>query len=658
MVLGIYGDDNSQRHSPELAAGKRVDTKQKRRRFACFLMSPSILAVLITASFIPTTPTSATPKIPLKNDGGGCSDHWIPLTPPNLTSLNDTRLERYHAVRRAIQHAWKGYYSVASTPSWPPDDLAPLSKSGHSWLYYAGSLHDSMDTLYLAQLNVEYQQAKDLMQKFDMQTSSASYRPTKTFEYSLHVVGGLLGAYSLSKDEQWFAAAQRSADALLQGPFASSWTPLPRMYQTLAPPLRYYYWNHRWSSWMGIFFRQLYAAIYAWARDTFTEEHVFNSLAGIGSFGLEFAFLTHVGGDDASARFQEANEAIYDTLVPFNNGHGGMPLVWDVRTGHPYPYTTTHGIGPGADSFFEYLVKIPIWKGCTSHADTSRCNSHDQAMMDHYNQFVSEELRTGHQAKLDTLIESILYPVDSDDVYDHLLCFIPGMLALGAYHDLGSVEDVSLAKELAKGCYDTYERTPTGLGPERVDIQHGAEQAIPRDDLNSHSTYFAKDRKYELRPELVETLFILYRTTNDPIYQEWAWNIFQSLERHCKVELGYAGLKDVYNPQLGYIDEMPSYFLAATLKYLLLLFGPDDFLPLDQYVFTTGAHPLAIPNESMDCKNVHSVKISSTIPYVPIPWISVLVVGLSIGAGFALAHGFHMYMKKRKRSPDKSRKEK
>ncbi len=39
---------------------------------------------------------------------------------------------------------------------------------------------------------------------------------------------------------------------------------------------------------------------------------------------------------------------------------------------------------------------------------------------------------------------------------------------------------------------------------------------------------------------------------------------------------------------------MPSYFLAETLKYLYLLFAPDETLNLDlaQVVLNTEAHPL------------------------------------------------------------------
>ena len=37
---------------------------------------------------------------------------------------------------------------------------------------------------------------------------------------------------------------------------------------------------------------------------------------------------------------------------------------------------------------------------------------------------------------------------------------------------------------------------------------------------------------------------------------------------------------------------MPSYFLAETLKYLYLLFAPEETLDLRAVVFNTEAHPL------------------------------------------------------------------
>jgi mannosyl-oligosaccharide alpha-1,2-mannosidase len=101
------------------------------------------------------------------------------------------------------------------------------------------------------------------------------------------------------------------------------------------------------------------------------------------------------------------------------------------------------------------------------------------------------------------------------------------------------------------------------------------------------------DPAYLLRPEFVESLFVLWRRTGNVVYQDMAWSIFTRLQEHCRVEHGYAGIRNVMrNDGGGYVDDMPSYFIAETLKYLLLLFGPDDYVSLDDFVFTTEGHPL------------------------------------------------------------------
>ena len=42
---------------------------------------------------------------------------------------------------------------------------------------------------------------------------------------------------------------------------------------------------------------------------------------------------------------------------------------------------------------------------------------------------------------------------------------------------------------------------------------------------------------YHLRPEIVETFFILNQLTGDPVYREWGWEIFMSIEKFCKKRL-------------------------------------------------------------------------------------------------------------------------
>ena len=91
--------------------------------------------------------------------------------------------------------------------------------------------------------------------------------------------------------------------------------------------------------------------------------------------------------------------------------------------------------------------------------------------------------------------------------------------------------------------------------------------------------------------ETIESLFVLYRVTGDPVYQEWGWEIFEAIEMHCKTPTAYSGLTDVTKVPPPHSDSMQSFFLAETLKYLYLLFGPTDVIPLDAYVFNTEAHP-------------------------------------------------------------------
>ena len=48
---------------------------------------------------------------------------------------------------------------------------------------------------------------------------------------------------------------------------------------------------------------------------------------------------------------------------------------------------------------------------------------------------------------------------------DHLVCFLPGVLALGTHNGLPE-EHQQLASELMETCYQMYAQMPTGLSPE------------------------------------------------------------------------------------------------------------------------------------------------------------------------------------------------
>jgi len=68
-----------------------------------------------------------------------------------------------------------------------------------------------------------------------------------------------------------------------------------------------------------------------------------------------------------------------------------------------------------------------------------------------------------------------------------------------------------------------YARMATGISAEFVQFEAGKDFRI-----GSGAPH------YLLRPETVESFFILSQLTGDPVYREWGWEVFQvgQLKRH------------------------------------------------------------------------------------------------------------------------------
>lgn len=181
------------------------------------------------------------------------------------------------------------------------------------------------------------------------------------------------------------------------------------------------------------------------------------------------------------------------------------------------------------------------------------------------------------------------------------------MLGLGGFY-LGEPyrrRHMSMARAITRTCHESYVRSATKLGPETFRFN----EQLEAEGLEPEAGYF-------LRPEVVESYFVMWRLTHDSVYREWGWEVVQALEKHCRVEGGgYSGLKDVNVDKPVKDDIQQSFFLAETLKvihlyttflsqltnskvfflqYLYLLFSDDDVIPLDQWVFNTEAHPFPI----------------------------------------------------------------
>jgi len=303
-------------------------------------------------------------------------------------------------------------------------------------------------------------------------------------------------------------------------------------------------------------------------------------LAEIGTVQVEFSYLSHHTG--VSVYFEKAQRVI-DHLERVAN-KAPYPYLFPIFLNTQSGDFTTDKITWGAmgDSTYEYFLKMWILT-----KNDAKYHKQRQVYQKLYENSV-ENMRTN---LIFTDGEGLTYIADRngrnsiDYKMDHLVCFAPGMLALGS--SVGIVDPnlaskhLDLAKLLMETCYRMYTKQPTGVAPEYV-------RFTPR------SSMVPGEYAYHLRPETVESLFVLYRITHNEMYREWGWAIFTAIERSCRVDRGgYAGLTNINDPK-SKDNKMESFFLAETLKYLYLLYSDDSVIPLDKYVFNTECHPVSV----------------------------------------------------------------
>jgi len=118
-----------------------------------------------------------------------------------------------------------------------------------------------------------------------------------------------------------------------------------------------------------------------------------------------------------------------------------------------------------------------------------------------------------------------------------------------------------------------------------------------------------KDPSYKLRPEAIESVFIMWRMTGDEYWREVGWEMFENIIEHTRSPFGHAALmstmevyqRDTYERGLmvrkvlaRQMDDMESFWFAETLKYFYLLFSEPSLISLDEWVLNTEAHPFRL----------------------------------------------------------------
>lgn len=106
------------------------------------------------------------------------------------------RESRLKQVKDEIARAWGGYKKYA----WMHDELSPVSaKYRDPFCGWAATLVDSLDTLWIAGLKEEFDEAAKAVKKIDFTITERNEIPV--FETTIRYLGGLLAAFDVSRKE-------------------------------------------------------------------------------------------------------------------------------------------------------------------------------------------------------------------------------------------------------------------------------------------------------------------------------------------------------------------------------------------------------------------------------------------------------------------------
>ncbi|EIE24199.1 glycoside hydrolase [Coccomyxa subellipsoidea C-169] len=440
-----------------------------------------------------------------------------------------------------MRHSWAGYAQHA----WGFDELMPLTQNGkNSFGGLGATIVDSLDTLWLMGLKDEFKAARDWVVN---ELSFNKFYEASVFETTIRVVGGILTAHELSGDEAFLRRAEELVQILM----------------------------HAFDTPTGIPYGTINLQTQQGRNPTWTQK-----ASILSEFGTEQLELIQTSLKTGNPVYAQKTEAVIKFLNDkWCSMQGLLPLYIHPQTGQ----ATTQMVSLGAmgDSYYEYLLKVWIYKGRRAEDEMYRAmweRSMDEMLRKLL--FKNEESGYTYVAEFARCGSPLLHKMD------HLSCFIPAMLALGAHASAvtgaKATRYLQVAEELTHTCWQMYHQMASGLAPEYV-------------EFGTAGMVTAEKAKHNLlRPEAMEAMFVLWRVTQKEQYREWAWEMFLAFEKNCKMPVGYAGLKDVTVVPPPTDNTMQSFWLAETLKYLWLLFAPNDVVSLDDWVLNTEAHPLRI----------------------------------------------------------------
>jgi mannosyl-oligosaccharide alpha-1,2-mannosidase len=478
-------------------------------------------------------------------------------------------------VKKVFERNWASYKEHA----WMKDALKPISgQSVDQFSGWAATLVDSLDTLWMMGMRDEFYEAVKAVSTIDFGKSTTGN--VNTFETCIRYLGGLIAAYDLSGHEVLKSKAVEVGDLLYSGFNTENRMPVDFIHFEDAKK----------------------------GEGLYVEDSVVS--ASPGTITLEFSRLSQITGD---SKYYAAVSHVMDTFYEHQN-ETKLPGMWpmmvsmrrkDVVSG--YQFT----IAGNADSLYEYLPKAHALLG-SGEASSAKYEAMSRAFMD--TAMKSLFFRPMIPGGEDILISGNCDVLDNgprlDPESEHLSCFIGGLFALGG-RLFQNDEYLNAGVKLARGCAYAYKSMPTGIMPERYnmvicpdpknckwDNELYLAEAEKRIQYKPHlpkGFTTAKDPRYILRPEAIESIFVLYRITGKEEWRDIAWDMFTSIVNATETPFANAAIDDVTVAGGGSkTDYMESFWLAETLKYFYLVFADPELISLDDFVLNTEAHPFKL----------------------------------------------------------------
>jgi mannosyl-oligosaccharide alpha-1,2-mannosidase len=275
---------------------------------------------------------------------------------------------------------------------------------------------------------------------------------------------------------------------------------------------------------------------------------------------LEFTRLSQLTGDnkyyDAIHRVGELLKSTqHKTKLP-----GMWPTMMDFQNGNAN-VDNSFTLGALADSLYEYLPKMAALLGRVPESDNYE-QMYRRSMDVVVQHLLFRPMLPDVNVGKDILFTGTAHVDDEsgtsrlDSETQHLACFAGGMFALGG--KLFKIDKhVEIGEKLARGCAWAYSSFPTGLMPEIMGLmecgsltdckwdQARWEQSDGAKLKLKPGIKHARDSRYILRPEAIESIFILYRITGQEDLRHLAWKMFESIMKATRTDLANSAIKDV-----------------------------------------------------------------------------------------------------------------